>query len=56
VDQDFDTARRTTDQAEVSLAGNKYQESMEKSRAARGILGDISSRIAGATVAVSRKK
>lgn len=56
VDQDFDTARQTTDQAEVSLAGNKYQDSMEKSRAARGILGDISARIAGATVVVSRKK
>jgi hypothetical protein len=56
VDQDFDTARRTTDQAEVSLAGNKYQESMEKSRTARGILGDLSSRIAGAAVTVSRKK
>ncbi|MDR1636917.1 MAG: hypothetical protein LBR93_06230 [Treponema sp.] len=56
VDQDFDTAQRTTDQAEVSLAGNKYQDSMEKSRAARGILGDISSKISGAAVAVSRKK
>jgi hypothetical protein len=56
VDQDFDTAQRTTDQAEVSLAGNKYQDSIEKSRTARGILGDISSRIAGAAVAVSKKK
>jgi hypothetical protein len=56
VDQDYDTALRTTDQAEVSLAGSKYQDSMEKSRTARGILGDISSRIAGAAVATSRKK
>ncbi|MDR3192337.1 MAG: DUF4398 domain-containing protein [Treponema sp.] len=56
VDTDFDTARRTTDQAEVSLAGNKYQDSMEKSRTARGILGDISARIAGAAATVSRKK
>jgi hypothetical protein len=56
VDRDFDTARRTTDQAEVSLAGNKYQDSMEKSRTAQGILGDISSKLAGAAVAVSRKK
>jgi hypothetical protein len=56
VDQDFDAAQRAADQAEVSLAGNKYQDSMEKSRTARGILGDISSKIAGATVAVSRKK
>ncbi|MDR0998811.1 MAG: DUF4398 domain-containing protein [Treponema sp.] len=56
VDQDFNAAQRAADQAEVSLAGNKYQDSMEKSRTARGILGDISSQIAGATVAVSRKK
>jgi hypothetical protein len=56
VDKDFDTARLTADQAEVSLAGNKYQDSMEKSRAARGILGDISSRIAGAATVVSKKK
>jgi hypothetical protein len=56
VDQDFDFARRTTDQAEVSLAGNRYQDSMEKSQTARGILGDISSRITGAAITVSRKK
>jgi hypothetical protein len=56
VDNDFDTARRTTDQAELSLEGNRYQDSMEKSRTARGILGDISSKIAGAAVTVSRKK
>jgi hypothetical protein len=56
VDQDFDTARRTTDQAEVSLAAKKYQDSIEKSRTARGILGDLSSRIGGAAAVVSRKK
>jgi hypothetical protein len=56
VDQDFDAARRTTDQAEVSLAGNRYQDSMEKSRTARGMLSDISSRVAGAAITVSRKK
>jgi hypothetical protein len=56
VDGDFDTARRTADQAEVSLAGNNYQDSMEKSRTARGILGDISARIAGAAITVSKKK
>jgi hypothetical protein len=56
VDQEFDFAQRTTDQAEVSLAGNRYQDSMEKSKTARGILGDISSTIAGAAMTVSRKK
>jgi hypothetical protein len=56
VDQNFDQAQRTTDQAEVSLAGNDFQESMEKSRTARGILGDISTEISGAAIASSRKK
>jgi hypothetical protein len=56
VDQDFDAACRTTDQAEASLEADRYQDSMEKSRTARGILGDLSSKIAGAAVVVSRKK
>jgi hypothetical protein len=56
LDQDYDDARRTTAQAEVSLAGSNYQDSLDKSRTARGILSGIDTRIAGATVAVSRKK
>ncbi|MDR0451042.1 MAG: hypothetical protein LBH26_07230 [Treponema sp.] len=56
VDEDFDAARRSTDQAEASLAGNRYQDSMEESRTARGILGDITSKIGEAAIAASRKK
>jgi hypothetical protein len=56
LDQDYDSARRSAAQAEVSLAGNNYQDSIDKSRATRSILSGIDSRIAGATVAVSRKK
>jgi hypothetical protein len=56
VDQDFDAACRTTDQAEASLEADRYQDSIEKSRTARGILGDLSTKIAGAAVVVSRKK
>jgi hypothetical protein len=56
LDQDYDSARRGTAQAEVSLAGNNYQDSIDKSRTARGILSGIDSRIAGATISVSRKK
>ncbi|MDR1105593.1 MAG: DUF4398 domain-containing protein [Treponema sp.] len=56
VDQDFETARRTADQAEVSLAGGNYADALEKGRSARGILGDIDARLSSAATAVSRKK
>jgi hypothetical protein len=56
IDQDFETARRTTDQAELSLAGNNYADALNKCRDARGLLGDISAKIAGAATTVSRKK
>jgi flagellar biosynthesis/type III secretory pathway protein FliH len=56
LDQDYDNAQRTTAQAELSLAGNNYQDSIDKSRTARGILSGIDGRVAGAAVAVSRKK
>ncbi|MDR1288149.1 MAG: DUF4398 domain-containing protein [Treponema sp.] len=56
VDQDFETARRTADQAEVSLSGGNYADALEKGRNARGILGDIDARLSSAATAVSRKK
>jgi hypothetical protein len=56
LDQDYDSARRSTAQAEVSLAGNNYQDSIEKSRVARGVLSGIDTRLAGAVTSVSRKK
>ncbi|MDR2748080.1 MAG: DUF4398 domain-containing protein [Treponema sp.] len=56
LDQDYGSAQRSTAQAEVSLAGNKYQDSIEKSRIARGILSGIDTKLAGAVTSVSRKK
>jgi hypothetical protein len=56
LDQDYDGARRTTAQAEVSLAGNDFQDSMDKSRSARGMLSAIDGKISGAAISVSRKK
>jgi hypothetical protein len=56
LDQDYDSAQRTTAQAEVSLAGNNYQDSIDKSRTARGILSVINTKVSGAAVSVSRKK
>jgi PBP1b-binding outer membrane lipoprotein LpoB len=56
IDRDFENARRTTVQAEASLGGANYQDALDKGRSARGILSDITTKIAGATVSVSRKK
>jgi uncharacterized phage infection (PIP) family protein YhgE len=56
IDRDFETARRTVDQAEVSLAGNNYADAMDKGRTARGLLGGISERLSSAAAAASRKK
>jgi alpha-D-ribose 1-methylphosphonate 5-triphosphate synthase subunit PhnH len=56
IDRDFEAARRTADQAEVSLAGNNYADAIDKGRSARGLLSDITTRISGAATAVSRKK
>jgi hypothetical protein len=56
LDKDFADARRTLDQAEISLTAGNYQEASEKSRSARAALSDVTSRIAGAATIVSRKK
>jgi vacuolar-type H+-ATPase subunit I/STV1 len=56
LDRDLAGARRTLDQAEISLAGSNYQDASEKGRSARAALSDITNRIAGAATAVSRKK
>jgi hypothetical protein len=56
IDRDFETARRTADQAEVSLAGNNYQDALDKGRTARAGLSDINMRLSQAATAASRKK
>ncbi|MDR0624661.1 MAG: DUF4398 domain-containing protein [Treponema sp.] len=56
IDRDFEAARRTAEQAEVSLAGNKYQDALDKGRSARAGLSDINMRLSQAATAASRKK
>jgi len=56
LNQEFDAARLNTDQAEVALAGNQYQDALEKGRNARAGLSDINNKLAGAAISVSRKK
>jgi hypothetical protein len=56
IDRDFEAARRTAEQAEVSLAGNNYQDALDKGRSARAGLSDINQRLSAAATAASRKK
>jgi hypothetical protein len=56
IDRDFETARRTADQAEVSLASSNYTDALDKGRSARGLLGGISEQLSSAATAASRKK
>ncbi|GHU89857.1 hypothetical protein FACS189476_09340 [Spirochaetia bacterium] len=56
IDQDFDTAKVTTSQAEQSLTGANYQDALDKGRTARGLLSDINGKISGAATSASRKK
>jgi hypothetical protein len=56
IDRDFEAARRTADQAEVSLAGNRYQEALDRGRSARAGLSEINQRLSEAAMAASRKK
>jgi vacuolar-type H+-ATPase subunit I/STV1 len=56
VNQDFAAARLTADQAAVSLAGNNYQDALDKGRSARAGLSDINARVSSAATAASRKK
>jgi hypothetical protein len=56
INRDFDTVRSTADQAEISLAGNNYQEALDKGRSARAGLSDINQKLSTAATAASRKK
>jgi hypothetical protein len=56
INQDLETVRRTADQAEVSLAGNHYQDALDKGRSARAGLSDINQKLSAAATAASRKK
>ncbi|MDR0473351.1 MAG: DUF4398 domain-containing protein [Treponema sp.] len=54
--RDFDAVRLNADQAETALAGNNYQDALDKGSNARAGLSDINQRLSDATLPVSRKK
>jgi hypothetical protein len=56
INRDFETVRRSADQAEVSLAGNNYQDALDRGRSARAGLSDINQKLSAAATAASRKK
>ncbi|GHV95798.1 hypothetical protein AGMMS50293_21180 [Spirochaetia bacterium] len=56
INRDFEAARLNTNQAEAALAGNQYQDALDKGRNARAGLSDINEKLAVAATSVSRKK
>jgi hypothetical protein len=56
LDQELAGVRYSTDQAEVALAGEQYQEALDKGRNARVGLNDIDQKLSNVVMATSRKK
>jgi hypothetical protein len=56
IDGDYASAETQTNQAQNALNAADYKGSLEKSQAARALLGDINARISQASIATSRKK
>ncbi|MDR1318644.1 MAG: DUF4398 domain-containing protein [Treponema sp.] len=56
LNRDFEAARLSTDQAEIALSGNRYQDALDSGRSARAGLSDINRKLSEAASAVSRKK
>jgi hypothetical protein len=56
IDQEYETARETVDQAQVSLSNNNFKDVTEKCQTVRAALSGINSRLADASQAVFRKK
>jgi hypothetical protein len=56
IDNDFDTARTNTAQAETAYAGSRYGEAIDRGRAARVILNSINEQLSTVTLGITRKK
>jgi hypothetical protein len=56
VDNDFDTARANTEQAEAAYADSHYGDALDRGRAARVGLNNINQQLSTATLATTRKK
>jgi hypothetical protein len=56
INNEFDTARANTAQAETAYNGSRYGEAIDRGRAARVGLNSINQQLSTATLAVTRKK
>jgi hypothetical protein len=56
LNQDLEAVRLSADQAEVALAGDQYQDALDKGRNARAGLNDIDQQLSSAVIVTSRKK
>jgi flagellar biosynthesis/type III secretory pathway protein FliH len=56
VEQDYDTARNTTDQAQGAYTGGRYQDSINLGRTARSGFADINRQLSEAATEIARKK
>jgi len=56
IDNDFSAARNNVDQAQAALYASRYQDALDRGRAARAGLSDINQQLSNATLALSRKK
>ena len=56
IDEDFDTARSNTAQAEAAYASSRYGDAIDRGRAARVGLNGINQRLSTSTLAVTRRK
>jgi hypothetical protein len=56
VTDEFDTANRNADQAQTAFAVSRFQETIDKGRAARSGLDNINKQLSVSAMAVTRKK
>jgi len=56
IDSDFNTAKRTFDQAQSSMSNNRYQEAIFLSNNVRSGLNGINQKLGTSAMSVSRKK
>jgi hypothetical protein len=56
LDNDFNTARRHANQAQIALTNSRYQDAIDQGRTARMELNSINQQLSIATLAISRKK
>jgi hypothetical protein len=56
IDSDFNSARRTFDQAQSAMSGNRYQEAIFISNGVRSSLNAVNQKLGNVAMSVSRKK